>query len=79
MLSCVATYLQSCLDQDTITVIRIKHLMATLNNIKTLATKLDKLQLSDTEFAYLLSDGSLEESFATFTTDGSIMSSWTLQ
>lgn len=53
MLTCVATYLQSCLDQDTITVIRIKQLMTTLNNVKILAAKLDKLQLTDTEYAYL--------------------------
>ena len=53
MLTSVATYLQSCLDQDTITVARVRHIMITLNNIKTLSYKINKLNLSDHEFAYL--------------------------
>ena len=53
LLSMVASHLQNCLQRDSITLVRLRALLATLNNIKLTASKLECLELDLQEFAYL--------------------------
>ena len=46
-------YLRSSVDQDSLSVVRVKCLMTTLTNIKIYATKVENMEVSAHEFAYL--------------------------
>jgi len=49
----VIEYLRSCLEQDNMSVVSVKCLLSTLTNIKIYATKVENMQVSSHEFAYL--------------------------
>jgi len=49
----VIEYLRSSVDQDSLSVVRVKCLMTTLTNIKIYATKVENMEVSAHEFAYL--------------------------
>ena len=53
LLSMVASHLQTCLQRDSISLVRVRALLATLTNIKLTASKLECLELDLQEFAYL--------------------------
>ena len=53
LMSVVAGHLQACLQEDTVTVARVRSLMSTLASIKMLAVKVDNMDITQHEFAYL--------------------------
>ena len=53
LLSMAASHLQTCLQRDSISLVRVRALLTTLNNIKLTASKLECLELDLQEFAYL--------------------------
>ena len=53
LMGVVAGHLQSCLQDDSVTVSRVRSLMATLTSIKMLAMKVENMDITQHEFAYL--------------------------
>ena len=53
LLAMAASHLQTCLQRDSISLVRVRALLTTLNNIKLTAGKLECLELDHQEFAYL--------------------------